>query len=95
MQTIEQRITDLRQQIESLQKELRIAQCGQYKCYICGEQATNRHMSIMGQIPFYVCKKHYKETGPGHGGGQMGLVNVETGRWVEMAYYGERMEATQ
>lgn len=32
------------------------------KCCICGEHATEKHMSIIGQIPFYVCDFHYKNT---------------------------------
>ena len=55
-------------------------------------------MSIFGQIPFYVCRKHYKETSPAYGfdenvkseynplGRRMGLID-ENRNWVRNWIY--------
>jgi len=47
----------------------------------------------MGQIPFHVCKKHYKETSPFHdyrasAVTEMGLVDNKTSKPVELKYWG-------
>lgn len=58
------------------------------KCCVCGENAAGKHMSIVGQIPFYVCETHHKETFSSMGydfdlGMQrMGLMNREN-KWVD------------
>ena len=60
-----------------------------YKCSVCGKKTTLYHMSFSGQIPFYVCKKHHKETtmclayDPEYGMNRMGLMWVETNEWVK------------
>lgn len=64
------------------------------KCCICGLPATNHHMSMMGQIPFFVCEKHYKETfsAVGYdkkiGMNRMGLMYVDTNEWAELIEHG-------
>jgi hypothetical protein len=61
------------------------------RCCICGEVATKIHWSIIGQIPYHVCNKHYKETTSelrfsehffNHM--EMGLVNKKTGKFLKM-----------
>ena len=59
------------------------------KCTVCGKKTPLFHMSIIGQIPFYACKKHHKETsvclGPDelYGGmNRMGLIWINNGEWV-------------
>jgi hypothetical protein len=58
------------------------------KCCICGEVATKKHMSIMGQIPFYLCQTHHKETYPAMGWdhtanmNRMGLMKAGTNEWI-------------
>ncbi len=57
-------------------------------CCICGEVAMKKHMSIAGQIPFYLCDQHYKETYPAMGWdyetsmNRMGLMQQGTTEWV-------------
>lgn len=67
-------------------------------CCVCGKRATYKHMSIIGQIPFFVCKKHYKETSPAFGfdenvkseynplGRKMGLFDKNR-KWVNLKFY--------
>ncbi len=58
------------------------------KCCVCGIPATERHMSIVGQIPFFVCDQHHKETCPAMGWDEkvnmnrMGLMWIGTNEWV-------------
>lgn len=63
------------------------------KCCVhgCEEVAKFTHMSLVGQIPFPVCKKHYNETEPywsfesdmfRHS--QMGLIDKETNKIIEL-----------
>lgn len=58
-------------------------------CCLCDKKATHRHWSIMGQIPFNVCKYHYEHTYPAMGsseeyeGIRMGLMD-ENGKFVDM-----------
>lgn len=54
-------------------------------CCICGISATNYHMSIIGQIPFFVCNEHYENATPYYGlvgqmfkGATMGLIDKKT-----------------
>lgn len=72
--------------------------CGVRRCCVCGKIARYKHMSIIGQIPFHVCKKHYKETSPAFGfdknfkseynplGRKMGLLDNNM-NWVKLEYY--------
>lgn len=60
------------------------------KCCACGEVAHKRYMSIIGQIPYYVCEKHYQETSPAMGFDfklqhqRIGLMYNGTDKWVDL-----------
>lgn len=87
------RITNLRKALKPL-----LVLCGVRRCCVCSKIARYKHMSIIGQIPFYVCKKHYKETSPAFGfdenvkdelnpsGRKMGLLD-NNGNWVKLEYF--------
>ena len=61
------------------------------KCCVCGKPATNRHMSIMGQIPFWVCEEHHQNTYPAIGkdgeSNRMGLMEKENKKWVKLKHW--------
>jgi hypothetical protein len=81
------------QKIAKLQKQLYKEQCAEHLCCVCGQPATERHMSIMGQIPFYVCSNHYKSTNPAMGAGKMGLVIVKSGQmeWLPLPFFNKKV----
>lgn len=65
------------------------------KCTICGKKATNIHYSIIGAIPFHVCKKHFNETSPAmswdwngieNNNQRMGLID-KNNNYVELKYF--------
>ena len=70
-------------------------------CYVCGKIANYKHMSMIGQIPFYVCKRHHKGTASCIGvdenlinenntlGNRMGLIDKDM-KWVELKYYDKK-----
>lgn len=59
-------------------------------CCVCGNVATKKHMSAIGQIAYYVCKQHYEETSPALGHDEeihmnrMGLIWVATKKWIDL-----------
>ena len=65
-----------------LEKEVRTK-----KCCVCGEQAVDKNMSVMGQIPFYVCEFHKSLSSAmgndGVNGVRMGLLD-ENKQWVHI-----------
>ena len=77
--------TELANYLFSLSRKVENAS---HKCCVCGIPATQRHTSIMGQIPFFVCDQHYKETYPAMGYDEkikmnrMGLIWESTDEWV-------------
>jgi hypothetical protein len=54
-------------------------------CEVCGIPATHKHMSIIGQIPFFVCKDHFENTFPFHDYGMMGLLD-KNGHIVDLEF---------
>ena len=60
---------------------------GYQRCVVCGTSATHKHISIMGSIPFYVCKGHYMNTSSAFGSGRMGLTDSKTCEWINMPYF--------
>jgi hypothetical protein len=66
------------------------------KCCVCGESATRYHMSIFGQIKYWVCEKHYQKTRPAIGPdgeyNRMGLVDYDTREWVELKHWKENQK---
>lgn len=56
------------------------------KCCVCGDVAINKKMSIMGQIPFFLCENH-NGLSPAMGatgiGTRMGLLD-ENREWVDI-----------
>ena len=75
-----------------MKKSSKMAKQNQKICCICGKVATNYHKSIMGQIIFDVCEKHYLTTRPGIGfcnklkSSRMGLLDRK-GSFVDLKYW--------
>ena len=73
------------------------------KCCVCGKQAHDYHMSIFGQIKYWVCKKHHQKTRPAIGPDgeysrfaeiyRMGLVDCDTREWVDIKHWKENQNA--
>jgi hypothetical protein len=67
---------------------LYLAEFANKKCCMCGEVAINKHMSIVGRIPFYLCDQHHKETYPAMGWddtmkmNRTGLMQAGTNEWI-------------
>jgi hypothetical protein len=56
-------------------------------CCVCGKPATHYHLSIMGQIRFWVCEKHHKETYPALSSDRMGLMKKGTQNWIKLKHW--------
>jgi hypothetical protein len=80
-----------KEQAEQAQKEidknnkiLHQHEMQQHKCCVCAEIPTNYHLSIVGQIKFYVCENHFNNTYTAMGMGRMGLMKDR--EWIEIPY---------
>lgn len=62
----------------------------QHTCCVCGKPATQRHMSMTGQIPFWVCDEHHRTTYSALGYDEnaqmlrMGLMDRKTNKWIDL-----------
>lgn len=60
------------------------------KCVICDKDATKKQQSMIGQVEFPVCDKHYVATYSSYGydenagGGRMGLQDKDTKEWLDI-----------